>query len=180
MLNKLLFLSVGLAFLGSLTAHADIYGSAGIGVSLNDGSVTRQQIETAYENSPVYSLAVGYELPIPIIDIRGEIEYLHVQPSVKQGADIRFDGAFANAYVDIPLVPIVDPYIGGGIGYARFDHKNTTALQGMVGIEYEVPIIPFAIGGEYRYMKVNETGGKWDSPSKFHSNIFMIKGRYTF
>ncbi len=180
MLNKLLSIGFGFCVLSSLTAHAGVYGSAGVGVSLNDGSVTREEMKTAYENSPVYSVAVGYELPIPVIDIRGEVEYLHVQPRVKQGIDSRFDGAFANAYVDIPFIPIIDPYVGGGIGYARFDHNNTTALQGMVGIEYELPIIPFAIGAEYRHMKTNEVGGKWDSPSKFHSNIFMIKGRYTF
>lgn len=162
------------------TAHAGLYGSAGIGASLNDGSVTHDAIQSSYKNTPVYAVAAGYELPLPILDIRGEIEYLRIRPNAKHGPDSKFDGVFLNGYADIPLVPVVDPYVGLGLGYSRFDHTNSPALQAMTGIEYELPILPIAIGGEYRYMKVNETGGKWDSPSKFHTNIFMLKARYTF
>ncbi len=162
------------------TAHAGIYASIGIGAALNEGSVTYADAVQDYKNTPAYSASVGYELPLPILDVRGEVEYLRIRPEVKDGDNSKFDGIFLNGYTDIPLVPFVDPYIGAGVGYTRFDHNNSTAYQGMAGIEYGIPFVPVTLAGEYRYMKVTEAGGKWDSASKFHTNIFMIKARVSF
>lgn len=169
-----------LVLLATTNAKAGIYGSIGAGISLNDGSAVHDSVMSDYKNTPVYAFALGYELPFPLLDARGEVEYLRIRPNAKYGSDSKIDAAFINGYADIPLIPIVDPYVGIGIGYARFDHTNTPALQGMAGLEYEIPVLPLTIGAEYRYMKVNETGGKWDSPSKFHTNIFMLKARYSF
>lgn len=181
MMKKTTFLSIflGLTFFSGV-AHASFYGGIGAGVSLNDGSVITPTDSESYKNTPIYTLAAGHELPLPILDIRGEAEYVRIRPKVKNEADSKLDAAFLNGYADIPLVPIVDPYVGAGIGYARFDHTNSVALQGMAGVEYEVPFLPIAFGAEYRYLKVNETGGKWDSSSKFHTNILMMKARYAF
>ena len=169
-------LTTGICF----TAHAGLYVQGGIGAGLNDGSISRENIYSDYKNSPVLSVSAGYELPVPFIEPRAEIEYLRIRPDAKNNLDSTFDGVFLNGYTNIPLIPFIDPYIGAGIGMSRFDHKNSTALQGMAGLEYGIPFLPITFSGEYRYMKVTEAGGKWDSKSKFHSNIFMLKARYSF
>ena len=179
-MNKLLSRTALSYLMISSTAFADLYGQLGIGASFNDGSVTRETLETSYKNSPIYSISAGYELPIPFISPRVEAEYLHLKADTKQGKNAKFDGAFLNGYATVPFIPIIDPYVGAGIGMTRFDHNNSPAFQGMAGVEYSSPVLPVTIGAEYRYLKVNETGGKWDSPSKFHINILMFKARYSF
>ncbi len=180
MTRKILYTLFCMTAMGISSANADFYASIGAGASLNEGSVTYEDALQDYKNTPVYAAAVGYELPLPILDVRAEVEYLRIRPEVKHGSDSKFDGVFLNGYADVPLIPVVDPYVGAGIGYTRFEHNNSTAYQGMLGVEYEVPFMPVSLAGEYRYMKVTEAGGKWDSNAKFHSNILMIKARYSF
>lgn len=179
---KKLFLStlLALGLTTATTAFAQYYGQLGLGASLNDGSVQTPDGRTTYKHTPAYSIAGGYELPLALTNIRMEGEYLRIRPNAKYGSDSKFDALMANGYVEIPLIPVIDPYVGLGIGMVRFDHNNSIALQGMMGVEYELPVIPVTIGAEYRYLKVNETGGKWESVSKFHTNIFMLKARYSF
>ncbi len=180
MKKHLLYTAFCTVCFGIASAQADFYAGIGAGASLNNGSVTHQDIVSDYKNTPIYSIAGGYELPLPILDIRGEVEYLRIRPNAKYGEDSKFDGVFLNGCADIPFVPVIDPYVGAGIGYTRFDHKNSTAWQGIAGVEYGIPVLPVTLAGEYRYMKVTEAGGKWDSKSKFNTNIFMIKARYSF
>jgi len=175
----LLALIVGLA--SSLSARADFYAGVGFGMGFNDGSSTKAGVRSEYKDSPVYSLAGGYQWPLPLLDIRGEVEYLHLRPDLKDGRTKQLDGAFVNAYGTIPLVPFIDPYVGLGIGRVRYDHDNAFAIQGMLGAEYSLPFLPdLSVGAEYRYLKVNETTGKARAPSKFHTNILMLKARYMF
>lgn len=179
-MNKILTLTALGYLLISSTSFAGLYGQLGVGASFNDGSITRDALETSYKNSPIYSGAVGYELPVPFISPRVEAEYLHISADAKHGEKAKFDGAFLNGYATIPFIPVVDPYVGAGIGMSRFDHNNTSAFQGMAGLDFSIPTLPITLSAEYRYLKVNEVGGKWDSPSKFHSNILMLKARYSF
>ncbi len=180
MKHKFLITTLCATLMGISTANAGFYAGIGAGAAINEGSVTYENIALDYKNSPIYSAAVGYELPLPILDVRGEVEYLRVRPEINNGQDSKFDGIFLNGYTDIPFVPFVDPYVGAGVGYSRFDHNNSTAYQGMVGVEYGIPFIPLSLAAEYRYMKVTETGGKWDANAKFHTNTFMIKARFSF
>ena len=171
-------LSIGL-LLGGI-AHADFYADAGIGGSFNGGSSYNQNGTSGFKNSTMWSLAGGYEAPLPLLDVRGEVEYLHTRPKVKSGGTKQLDGLFLNGYADIPLVPVVDPYVGLGVGFSRFDHDNSFAVQGILGVEYELPFAPVAVSGEYRYLKINETTGKVNRESKYHTNILMLKARYMF
>ncbi|MDY6407297.1 MAG: outer membrane beta-barrel protein [Pseudomonadota bacterium] len=171
-------LSASLLF-GDL-AHADFYAGAGLGGSFNGGRSSNGISSVKYKNSSFWSLAGGYELPLPLFDVRGELEYMRTRPEVKDGRTKQLDGLFLNGYADIPLIPIIDPYVGLGIGRTRFDHTNSFAIQGMLGAEYELPFAPVVMSGEYRYLKVNETTGKVNRESKYHSNILMLKARYMF
>ena len=169
-------------FLGAELAEADFYASAGLGESFNGGSSINgvTGARSGYKDSVLFSLAGGYEMPLPLFDVRGEVEYLRTRPEVKDGRTKQLDGLFLNAYGDIPLIPIVDPYIGMGVGRVRYDHSNAFAWQGMLGLEYELPFAPITVGGEYRYLKINEDTGKAHAGSKFHTNTLMLKFRYAF
>ena len=110
-MNKLLSLTALSCIIFSSTAFADFYGQLGFGASFNDGSVTRNALETSYKNSPIYSVSAGYKLPVPLITPRIEAEYLHLQADTKHGDNAKFDGTFLNGYANIPFIPIVDSYI---------------------------------------------------------------------
>ena len=170
--------TAGLLFSG--LAQADFYAGAGIGGSFNGGSSSNGEHAFDFKNSTLWSLAGGYETPLPLLDIRGEAEYLRTRARVKDGRTKQLDGLFLNGYADLPLVPLVDPYVGLGVGFTRFDHTNSFAVQGMLGVEYELPFAPVAIAGEYRYLKINETTGKANRESKYHTNVLMFKARYLF
>ena len=171
-------LSAGLIF-GSV-AHADFYAGAGLGGSFNGGSAYDGVHAVKYKNSTLFSVAGGYEAPLPLLDVRAEAEYMRTRPELKDRRTKQLDGLFLNGYADVPLIPIVDPYVGLGIGFTRFDHANSFAYQGMLGLEYELPFAPVAVAGEYRYLKINETTGKFDRRSQYHTNILMFKARYMF
>ena len=180
-MKKLIYSSLIAAALGwSIPSQADFYAGLGLGASFNDGSVKTNNVKSSYKYTPVYSISGGYELPLPILDIRGEAEILYMKPKVKTGRDRKLQSVMFNGIAVIPFVPFIDPYVGAGFGYARYDHTNAIAVQGMLGVEYELPIAPMTIGAEYRYYKINEGTGKTNSESKFHTNILMLKAKYLF
>lgn len=179
-MKKFLSLTLLSAFFFSAQAQADFYGSFGLGASFNNGSIHRDGFVTTYKDTPAYSFAAGYELPLALTDVRAEVEYLRIRPNAKHGETSKFDALMLNGYVDIPLVPFVDPYVGLGLGQARYEHTNTTPLQAMLGVDYELPFMPLTLSGEYRYLKITENGGGRNETAKFHSNILMFKLRYEF
>lgn len=180
-MKKYVLIALLLGALGfSRSASADFYAGVGLGGSFNDGSVQTDTVKSDFKNSPMYSVFGGYELPLPLLDIRGEIEYLHSRPEVKEGRDRKLDALMVNAIGVIPFVPVIDPYVGIGLGRVRFDHTNSFAVQGILGAEYEIPVLPITVGGEYRYFKINESTGKFHSPSKYHTNVLMLKLKYLF
>lgn len=92
--------------------------------------------------------------------------------------DVTFDGAFdfdvgpvlgssidayslmANLYYDIPLAFMVQPYIGGGIGWGEVDggafDDDGVALAGMAGLTYDLPTDgAIDIGYRLRYIDIN-------------------------
>lgn len=168
------------ALLGASAARADFYAGIGYGASFNDGSATTNGAKFSYHDSAIYALTGGYEFPLPLLDVRVEGEYLRTKPEVKYGKDRKLDALMLNVIGVIPLVPLVDPYVGLGLGYGRYDHTNTSLQQLLLGVEYELPVAPIVLGGEYRHLRVNETCGKANSPSKLRANIFMLKAKYFF
>ena len=72
------------------------------------------------------------------------------------------------------------PYVGLGLGRVRFDHSNTFAAQVMAGVDYELMAAPVTIGAELRHFKTNGKTGQKAAPSKYHTNVIMLKARYAF
>ena len=172
------------AFLGVLlacSAHAEFYISGAAGIAKNTGSTTKNLLKGDYQTSAIYSAAVGYDLPfIDIIRIEGE--YFHNRTKIKKGLGyVNMDAAMANAYVDIPFVlPLLTPYIGGGIGYGRFESDNVMPMQLMLGIDAEIFVIPVIGSFEYRYLQSNRSAKSANERNKFYSHILMAKLRYEF
>ena len=180
-MKKFLFVCCGaLSVLMVTSARADFYAGAGYGLGFNSGSAYLDGQRGSYKDSPFYSFQGGYILPLPLFDVRGEVEYLRSRPDVKGQGARRLDALMGNVSAVIPLVPFVDPYVGLGLGYARYDHNNTTAWQYQMGVEYSFATAPFVVGAEYRYLKLTETCGKHDDTSKYHSNVLMLKVKYLF
>jgi len=171
-------IAAGLLFVGA--AQAEFYAGAGLGRAFNEGTSFNGHCAIEYKNSNMWSVAGGYETPLPLFDLRGEAEYLRTRTRLKDNRTKQLDGLFLNAYGDIPMIPVVDPYVGLGLGYVRYDHDNSFAFQGMLGLEYELPFAPVAVAGEYRYLKITERTGKQNRASNYHTNILMLKARYLF
>lgn len=163
------------------TANADMYVSAGIGYTDNNGSVTHNNVHSKYDPSPSYSLAVGYEMPFSDL-MRAEVEYFHNRTDSKKNiGKVTIDALMGNAYVSIPLpLPLLTPYVGAGLGYARMENDNLAMYQGIIGIDAEVFVIPMVASLEYRYATTNRSSSNHKQESKYKSNILMAKIRYEF
>ena len=93
-----------------------------------------------------------------------------------------------NAYVKLPGLAVVNPYIGVGVGailggdsdvenYKAFD--STIAYQGMLGATLNIPAVPFKIDLEGRVLMAS------DIYEKLHDSMVLqydarIKLRYIF
>ena len=162
------------------TTHAEFYVGAGYGLSINEGSVLEHGAKSTYKDSSAYSLSGGIVMPIPLFDLRTEVEYFRTRPETKSLGTKKLDAVMVNATGVIPLIPFIDPYVGMGIGYGRYDHNNTSAWQALAGVEYNFATNPFVVGAEYRFFKLTEDGGKGHNKSKYHTHGLMLKLKYTF
>ena len=173
--KKLLSLSVAALVLASTNANA-FYIGAGVGTSKAkvDGD--------SLDKKSAFTLATGITIPLPLIPLRGEVELMNLK-SADDDTDYKVYGAAANAYVGLPLLPIIKPYIGMGLAYAQAKSENTLGTvksdwkvtpQYMIGLDLSLPLIPVAGGIEYRYMDTKFD----DVKTKVHT--FMVKGRFSF
>ena len=177
-MKKLLFALCTLAICS--TAHAEFYVSGGYGLSINQGSVKEHGLKSKYKDSAAYSLAGGVVMPIPLFDLRAEVEYFRTRPDTKSLGTKQLDALMVNATGVVPLIPFIDPYVGFGMGYGRYDHNNTAIWQVLAGVEYAFETNPFTIGAEYRLLNTTEHGGKKDTKSRYYTHGLMLKLKYTF
>lgn len=176
-------LSVGLLsamILASANANA-FYVGAGVGTSKTkiDGE--------SVDKDNALTVSTGFKIPLPLIPIRAEVEYLQFN-SEEDGLDeAKTYGMAANAYVGLPLIPLIKPYVGMGLGYmqqklkgAGFSDKSdwTVVPQYMIGLDLDLPLIPVAGGVEYRYIDTTFDNDSGEYDSKIHT--FLVKGRFYF
>jgi len=130
----------------------------------NDSDVEGTATDIEWDSGYAMSASLGYQPP-SFGGFRVEAEVSEHKQDVSNGSgDVTTDVAAANIYYDFFNSSVVTPYVGGGIGYARFDLSNTNptgtegndegfVYQGLVGIGYEpttVPNVGLTLG--YRYM----------------------------
>ena len=93
-----------------------------------------------------------------------------------------------NAYVKLPGLIVVNPYIGVGVGmlfgsdsdsaqYAKFD--STVAYQGMLGATLNIPAIPFKIDVEGRALMAPDVYDELHDSMAFQYDA-RVKLRYVF
>lgn len=103
--------------------------------------------DTTSDMAQSYGAVIG--LDIPLIRIEAEYNYLNDK-------DITAHIAMGNVYLKMPSL-LVSPYIGAGVG-AIFDGDaghgtemdTTVAYQGMLGVTFDIPVLPFKIDAEAR------------------------------
>lgn len=198
--TKIISTGLILSSLILIAPKADAYY---IGASVGS-SKTKVSVEDKInmQSKTAFTVSTGMEIPLPLIPIRAEVEYLQLN-SDKDGADLKTYGVGANAYVGLPLLPIIKPYVGMGLGYLKQDLKMpadfddddiyeskvktksdwTVVPQYMIGLDVSLPIIPVAGGVEYRYIDTkfkgfNDEDGDFSAKSKIHT--FLMKARIKF
>ncbi|MBR6232017.1 MAG: hypothetical protein IKQ99_02840 [Alphaproteobacteria bacterium] len=179
-LKTLSLLATGLILAGA--AGAEYYAGAGYGISWNGGHAWTNGKKYDYETfSGMWSLFGGTVIPTEWLDFHVEGEYIRLKAKPDKGKTRRLDTAMANLIGVIPNVDLpVQPYVGFGLGYGRWDHKFTFVKQFIGGIEYNLDQYPVGFALEYKHLSPNETGGKRSSPSKINSDTLMLKVKYLF
>ena len=168
--------------LGATSANAnmlfDIYagGTFGIGgYSLYDGNDFQS---TASQS---YGAVLGMDFPL----VRIELEYNYLNKD-----KINLNYGFVNAYFKLPT-PIVKPYIGGGLGVNSFskykpndateiDIDDAVAYQGMLGLTFDIPVIPFNIDVEGRILYTPDMIEFANEKYDFLQYEGRVKLRYVF
>ena len=122
---------------------------------------------------------IGVDLPV----VRFEAEYNYLNSDYTKSNIL-----MGNAYVKLPGLIIVNPYIGVGVGalfgadsdsviYKQFD--TSIAYQGMLGATLNIPAIPFKIDIEGRALMAAEVYDKLDDSMAIHYDA-RVKLRYVF
>ncbi|MDR3126800.1 MAG: porin family protein [Rickettsiales bacterium] len=151
--KKILALASAAAIVAS-PAGAFVYAGAGVGTA-------KMKIDgDKYGSAASYLVSTGFELPIPLVPVRAEIEYSKLGSS-EDGLDTAVSGVGVNAYVGLPILPLVKPYLGFGLANLKLEADGTgvdletgskVVPQYMVGLDLSIPLIPVAGGIEYRYI----------------------------
>ena len=198
-MKKFLLATIAVLFSAS-AARADFYLSAGAGLNINDSDLKtftdKDELKNRYDNSPMYSLALGYD--IPVIPVRVEIEGFRTQSDVNapvkwgdtwllRNETMTVNAAMANAYVRVPLFGL---YAGVGAWYGKVKGEKTPMYQGMIGLEYGLPVVPLHLAIEYRHIQAADDFDEIKSyrslhdftrsSSKFKADVLMAKVRFDF
>ena len=160
---------------------------AGLSVGATDTKVDGNKIGTGTS----YTAAIGTSIPLLITSIRAEAEYMSlVSSGEKDGGNLdraTTSGYGLNAYLDLPLLPLIKPYIGFGLAHMKqeirdlagdkYKSKSDLTPQYMIGLDASIPLLPIAGGIEWRYIDT-----KFDYDGKVKSSIssFLVKARVYF
>ncbi len=126
-----------------------------------------------------YGAVFGVDLPV----VRFEAEYDYLNSDYTKSNLL-----MGNAYVKLPGLIIVNPYIGVGVGvlfgadsdsvaYTKFD--TTVAYQGMLGATLNIPAAPFKIDVEGRALMSPDVYDELHDSMAFQYDA-RIKLRYIF
>lgn len=168
------------AFIASMAApaHANLLFDPYIGATAGSGGVTTFiDGDTHSDMAQSYGAVLGLDIPL----VRAEIEYNYLNDK-----DITANIAMGNVYLKMPT-PVVAPYIGAGVGVIfdgdaghGTDMDSTAAYQGMLGLTFKLPVLPFKIDAEARALYAHNafTAGP-DDADILHYDV-RAKLRYTF
>ena len=136
--------------------------NAGVAFDLYTGATAgiggqRFTVDDTTKRYSAQSYGVVAGIDVPFVRIEGEYNYM-------DGEKIDVQTGFLNAYVKIPGMVILTPYVGGGIGMVwkvdiddslgigKYDQAGKAIYQGMLGATFDIPTLPFKIDVEGRVM----------------------------
>ena len=133
-----------------------------------------------------FTFSLGSSFDIPLFPIRLEAEYLKFNSKETNIDTITYGGAI-NTYVNLPLLPILVPYIGFGIAHLtekietediikKSDKKFTP--QYILGLDLNLPTFILAGSIEYRYIKTHFDFQDDTNTSKYY--VLLFKTRLKF
>jgi len=137
------FLALSISQAGASVFDFYIGGTASIGDSIAYRPGTHN-LESAGRS---FGAIMGLDIPVA----RFEAEYNYIT-----AGDIDLHALLGNLYVKILPIPIVKPYIAGGVGRVFSGHadgvavRNSMAYQAMLGITVDIPIMSVAMDIEGR------------------------------
>ncbi len=165
---------------GATNANANILFDIYAGATIGMGAET---MFAGHDNDTAAAQAYGAVVGLDIPFVRGELEYNYLD-----GKDIDMHLGMVNVYAKMPT-PIVQPYIGAGVG-TIFDGKikdahnididADMAYQAMVGVTFNLPIMPLKIDAEARALYIQDVYKiEGATPDMLHYDA-RVKLRYIF
>lgn len=178
--SKSIFAAAALMLAGA-NANADLIADwyAGATAGFGGSTIYSSNNDKSW-GAQSYGAIIGVDLPV--VRFEGEYDFLHAD-----GFDMNV--AMGNAYVKLPGLAVVNPYIGVGVGflmnaktniYTTKDIEPNVAYQGMLGATLNIPALPFKIDLEGRALLVSKIYKVEDT--EFHAIQYdaRIKLRYVF
>ncbi len=180
-LNYKSFLAAATLAIAAANANAGLVADwyAGATAGIGGQSIYLDDDHHKSFSAQSYGALVGVDLPV--VRFEAEYNYLNIE-------DLNTNIVMGNAYVKLPGLAVVNPYIGVGVGailggdsdvenYKAFD--STIAYQGMLGATLNIPAVPFKIDLEGRVLMAS------DIYEKLHDSMVLqydarIKLRYIF
>ena len=134
---------------------------------------------TSDHSAQSYGAVFGVDLPV----VRFEAEYDYLTSD-----RVDMQTLMGNAYVKLPGLVVVNPYIGVGVGvmfdaktnYYPVDLDSSIAYQGMLGATLNIPALPFKIDVEGRALFVPEVYSKNGIEVDAMQYDARVKLRYVF
>ncbi len=149
------------------------------GVTVGVGGITAfSDDENHSKSAQSYGAAIGLDVAI----VRAEVAYDYLNSDFG-----KLQAGFINAYLKMPT-PMLSPYIGAGVGqifsgdFESIDVKDTMAYQGMLGLTFNIPVLPFKVDAEARAIyapDIFEIAGTDIEPDFLHYDL-RLKLRYEF
>lgn len=129
------------------------------------------------DNAQAYGAVLGIDIPL----FRFEAEYNYLNEK-----DLNLHAGMINAYVKMPML-VVNPYLGLGAGMIfggnaahGIDIETTAAYQGMLGLTFNVPVLPIKVDAEARALYAADVFKTPDvKPDVLHYDM-RLKLRYIF
>ena len=177
-LKSAAFLTAAAITFMAADARANLLFDPYIGATAGIGGVsTFIDGDTHSDMAQSYGAVIG--LDIPFVRIEGEYNYL-------KDKDITANMAMANAYLKMPTL-LISPYIGAGIGAAfegdaghDINIDTTIAYQGMLGLTFDMPILPFKIDAEARALYIPDAFSVGNEDADILHYDIRAKLRYIF
>jgi opacity protein-like surface antigen len=192
-------------------SHAQLYLSASGGyLDLQNlrGARSAFSADADFEKSYLLNAAIGYRFRLPAVNLRLELEGGYGRAEVKsvsittasggtstailRGGNSDLYTATVNGFVEVPLGPVLSPYVGAGIGAAYTDLPSFSTASGDVtfrgGSNANLLILGeaglavnlndnLALVPAYRYIRFNSQISEVDD---IDAHIFKLGLRLTF